>query len=121
MILEKPPKINKLEEGWTKLTDLLRGQVHYYTTEEIKEAVTKLEDNARVKILRLKPRFGNDDVCKGLNDLTVNFVYNGLMICELQIKLDNASDMGLSPLYYSNHFVYEVQRCCVYDHDTWKD
>ena len=80
-----------------------------------------LEDSARVKIVRLKPRFGFDKKSKGLNDLTVNFVYNGQMVCELQIKLILKMDKGelLQPLLYSNHFVYEVQRCCEYRKGDW--
>ena len=66
-----------------------------------------LQSSNRVKILRLKPRFGPTK--KNLNDITVNFDYLGQMICELQIRLGS----GKTPLlYYSNHFVYEIERVC---------
>ena len=56
--------------------------------------------------LRLKPRFGAP---KNLNDVTLNFDYNGQMICELQIKIGT----GVTPLLYkSNHLLYEVERVC---------
>ena len=41
------------------------------------------------------------------------------MVCELQIKLILFDDLGLQPFFYSNHFVYEVQRCCEYKKEDW--
>jgi len=66
-----------------------------------------LSDNERVTILRLRPRFGQK--MKNLNDVTVNFDYQGKMICELQIKLCHGS---MTFLYHGAHLCYEIERLC---------
>ena len=57
--------------------------------------------------MRIKPKFGEAN--KNLNDVTINFSYQGQMICELQIKLGSGKG---SLLYHSNHFIYEIERVC---------
>ena len=54
---------------------MLRAQYICNTYDQVKRTIAKLENNSqdnRVKILRIKPRFGPP---KNLNDVTVNFAY----------------------------------------------
>ena len=112
-------KISQIRDGWKKLTDLLRAQLFCTETHQLLEYFKSLQESPRVKVIRLKPRFGFGPKAGGLNDLTVNFIYKGQMVCELQMKLILKDDLGLQPFLHSNHFVYEVQRCCEYKQDDW--
>jgi len=67
-----------------------------------------------VTILRLKPRFGAKK--QNLNDVLINFDYQSMIICELQIKLCFSS---MCFLYYGAHLIYEIERLCD-SHDRYK-
>ena len=69
-------------------------------------AIARLEQNHRVKIMRVRPRFGPP---KYLNDLVINYIYQGQMICELEIKLGFGQ---LTVLYNSNFTVYQIEKAC---------
>ena len=91
-----------------RLTDILRASIICNTAQEIKVILRKLRNDNLVKILRIKPKFG--EKCQHLNDVTVNFEYNGVMICEFQIQLQ----LEKVPYFLlsSHHFVYEMERVC---------
>ena len=86
---------------------MLRASYRCKTAQGVVDTIHLIKNASRAKIMRLKPRFGRKS--KDLNDVTVNFEYQGQMICELQIKLGK----GKVPLlYHANHFVYEIERVC---------
>ena len=95
-----------INQCWARITDLLRATYICKDSDQIIKTLNLIDKNDRVTILRLKPRFGSG---KKLNDMIINFEYQGKMICELQIKL--ICDK-VPFLLYSNHMVYEIERAC---------
>lgn len=47
------------------------------------ELIDRLDQDPDLEILRIKPRFGGP---KNLNDIKINFEFEGMMICELILK-----------------------------------
>ncbi len=62
-----------MNDGWMKLTDMLRASTRCKTAAEVVEKIDIIRASTRAKIMRLKPRFGPKK--KNLNDVTVNFEY----------------------------------------------
>jgi len=100
--------ISCYNEGWPKLTDLLRAKLLCHNSKQVLAALEKLSKNQRVKeILRIKPRFGPQN--KNLNILTITFDYKGEMICDLKIKLLSKAE---SRLYHSSKLVHKIEKAC---------
>ena len=67
-------EISSLNEGWTKLTDILRANVVCENKDKVMKVLETFIAFQRATILRVKPRFGPP---KNLNDVTINFDYQG--------------------------------------------
>jgi len=89
-------------KAWWYLTDILRLTVICRTPQEVDQFKTLvfMKNSIRLPILRFKPRFDTP-----LKDMSINFAWQNIAICELQVKL------GEVPAgYYDQHFIYECRR-----------
>ena len=77
-------EISKVEDGWMKITDMLRAQCICLSSNEVEETLDKLSIDQRVQILRIEPRLKLNNQ---FNDLKVYFEYQHQMICEIEIKV----------------------------------
>ena len=84
------------------LTDMIRAEISCENEEEVKEVYELMKQLPKhmCKILRLKPKLTTQ-----LMNVTINLDFNGVMICEIQVKL-----VKKSPLSEDHHFVYEMAR-----------
>ena len=75
--------------------------------EEFEDIIQRLKDAfPKIRLLKVKDRL---NPAKGLVDVTLNFAYDKMMVCELQIKLTGNERPVLAG---ANHFVYEIERIC---------
>lgn len=75
--------------------------------DEFKNVITALQEAfPKIRLLKVKDRLNPE---KGLVDVTLNFAFDKMMVCELQIKLVGNQRPVLAG---ANHFVYEVERIC---------
>ena len=68
-------EIKHPQEGWTRLTDMLRACYNCSSTNEVLNTVEYFITQNRVTLHRIKPRFGPQNL--NLNDVTLNFDYEG--------------------------------------------
>ena len=69
-ILKKQRK--NIHMSWKNISDTLKATIKVSSVEKLLDVVNRLEKQADMEILRIKPRFGSP---KNLNDLKVNFEY----------------------------------------------
>ena len=82
--MAKSGKVQEECKGWLKVTDMLRARHFCASGKEVMNILMVMNKSDRVSIMRIKPRLQHP---KNLNDVIINFDYEGKMICELQIKL----------------------------------
>jgi len=76
----KSEEIERPEDGWKKITDMLRATYICASPDLIIRAIKRVNNFMCGKILKVQPRFGPPSY---ENDVIVTFDYKGLMICEL--------------------------------------
>ena len=68
-------EIQEEAEGWERMTDMLRASIVCFSWKKVLENLNLLMKSKRVKIMRIKPRFGPQN--NNLNDVTINYDYEG--------------------------------------------
>jgi len=74
-------QIKDISDGWRKLTDMLRARYTCSSAAQVIKALDLLSNTDKAALLRIVPKLGLQT--KRLSNLTVNFDYDGKMICEL--------------------------------------
>ena len=56
--MQKDGEISNPNDGWKRITDMLRASYVCNNAKQVLAALDAIQSNKRVKILRIKPRFG---------------------------------------------------------------
>ena len=87
------------------MKDLIRGTI-YSKPDKVIEAYKYFKKTPGIKIINIKEKI--DD----LNNITVNFIFEGKMIGEMQFQYQDQTDEQ-KERYHANHFIYELIRAKV--------
>ena len=92
----------KIERNGSKfrLSDIVRATITVSTVAELKTAMEVFTTLPRVEVVRIKNKLMDE-----LQNVTLNFIYNRHIVCELQLIFG-----GVALKYHSKHFLNELSR-----------